>query len=475
MEKKCKLVHYKDFSDITFTKIENYIIDIKDYFNNSIKLCESLLKKIKTYKYYLEKIDYSILHNPDELKNNDIYEELKTEYNLFNEQITINKELSQSIVEELNNIITYEFFPEGKNANIPNINSGSTFRDNKSYNYSEKFKTFISFADKKEDSNIFINSKMDEENVNDNKKDKDEEDNKKYFLNSIENIIKFILLKCNDILNEKEINKNSSDEINYPKIRDNPNENDYEKFLFQINDIAKGSINLNNFSLNKLNSKILKKIENIYKENLVLNLNIDLNNSNFDDEDEESGEFINEVCDGKSEKSVEQDNGREVIDEKVLNDYYYFINIIPKYNLKRNGNIKIKILRKLNINLENFLASSNTKYFIDNFVRTDNFLNLSLEQIKNIYPNLDELYEYKNIFDCLIKECNIKDNIDYRGNFIIKINNKENTKEKYYPPYEWIGIGLKVIGKYENDEWLMDDSKDSKWAIAYHGITNKIS
>ena len=58
------------------------------------------------------------MHNPDELKNNDIYEELKTEYNLFNEQITINKELSQSIVEELNNIITYEFFPEGKNANI---------------------------------------------------------------------------------------------------------------------------------------------------------------------------------------------------------------------------------------------------------------------------------------------------------------------------------------------------------------------
>ena len=147
MEKKCKLVHYKDFSDNTFTKIEKYILDIKDYFNNSIKLCESLLKKIKTYKYYLEKIDYSILHNPDELKNNDIYEELKTEYNLFNEQITINKELSQSIVEELNNIIIYEFFPEGKNANIPNINSGSTFGDNKSYNYSEKFKTFISFTD----------------------------------------------------------------------------------------------------------------------------------------------------------------------------------------------------------------------------------------------------------------------------------------------------------------------------------------
>ena len=90
------------------------------------------------------------------------------------------------------------------------------------------------------------------------------------------------------------------------------------------------------------------------------------------------------------------------------------------------------------------LASSNNKYFIDNFVRADNFLNLSIEQIKSIYPNLEELYEYKNIFDYLIKECNIKDYIDCKGNFIIKINNKYNTKERYYPPYEWIGIGLKV-------------------------------
>ena len=74
---------------------------------------------------------------------------------------------------------------------------------------------------------------------------------------------------------------------------------------------------------------------------------------------------------------------------------------MSKDNLKYNKNIEIKILRKLNINPENFLASNNNKYFIDNFVRTENFLNLSLEQIKNIYPNLEELYEYKNIFDYL--------------------------------------------------------------------------
>ena len=42
--------------------------------------------------------------------------------------------------------------------------------------------------------------------------------------------------------------------------------------------------------------------------------------------------------------------------------------------------------------------------------------------------------------------------------------------EIYYPPYGWIGIGLKVKGKYENDNWLDDISESSKWAIAYHGV-----
>jgi len=283
-------------------------------------------------------------------------------------------------------------------------------------------------------------------------------------------------LKCNDILNEKEINKNKKIIKEYPKIADLKDQDNYVNFLNQINDLARGNRDMTKFSFYKLNNEIIKKFGNIYKQNIILNLNFDPNNSIFEDDSEEDGEFINEVCDGKSEKSDENENEneREVIDEKVLNNYYYFINIISKDNLKLNENITIKILHKLNINPENFLASSNNKYFIDNFVRTDNFLNLSLEQIKNIYPHLQELYEYKNIFDYLIRECNIKDYIDYRGNFIIKINNKDNNKERYYPPYEWIGFGLKVIGKYENDEWLLDDSKDNKWAIAYHGVGGRL-
>jgi len=461
MENKYKIIHFQEYYYETYNKMETYINNIKDYFNSSLNLCDSLLNQIKTYKSYLEKLEYNSIDNPDELKNNEIFEGLKAEYDLFNEQTTKNKNLSQSILDETNNIITFDFFPQDDST--LKVNSYSAYQINRSND--ENLSSFYNFIDNKKISNT-INSNMEVEN---------DEENKNNFLNSIENIIKYILMKCNDILIEIETNKNNSvirKIINYPKIREN--QNDYVDFLKEINEIDKDNLNISNFNKYKLNNDIVKRLENIYKQNMVLNLIINPENSNFDDDDDESGEFINEVCDGKSEKSDEKEYEREVIDEKVLNNYYYFINIISKDNLKRNENISIKFLHKLNINPENFLASSNTKYFIDNFVRTKNFINLSLEQIKSIYPNLEDLYEYKNIVDYLINECSIKDYIDCRGNFIIKINNKDETKERYYPPYEWIGIGLNVIGKYENDEWLLDDSKDSKWAIAYHGVGGRL-
>ena len=42
--------------------------------------------------------------------------------------------------------------------------------------------------------------------------------------------------------------------------------------------------------------------------------------------------------------------------------------------------------------------------------------------------------------------------------------------EKYNPPYGWIGIGLKVLNIYEDNHWLEDKTKYSKWAIAYYGV-----
>ena len=509
MEENCKLNHFKIYCDDNLNKMKKYINDIKDYFNNSLKLCESLLKEINQYQLFLDKIDYNIWHNPNELKNNEIYEALKINYDSFNEQTTKNNVLFQSIEDEFNKIINFEFYPEDESAfdfdiNTDTINQNNIYNDN-----SEKMQSYFEFADDNKDSNssnlkknVEIKNKCSicgennikfVEEINNNfycsdcynklkykidgkEIDKINKDttNKIFFLNSIENIIKYILLKCSGILNEAEINKNCpiKKKIDYPIIGDK--QDDYIHFLIQINEINKGDIDITNFNLISLNENIRGKIGNIFKQNIELNLNFAQNNLILEDDDD-IDDVENETCILNPEKVGEKE--KEKNDENILNNFYYFINIIPKNNIKFNENIKINILNKLKINIDpnNFLASNNSKYFIDNFVRTDNFLKLSLDQIKNIYPNLEELHEYKNIFDYLIKECNIKDFIDCKGNFIIKINNKDKTKEKYYPPYEWIGIGLKVLGKYDNDEWLLNDSKDSKWAIAYHGVGGRLS
>ena len=36
---------------------------------------------------------------------------------------------------------------------------------------------------------------------------------------------------------------------------------------------------------------------------------------------------------------------------------------------------------------------------------------------------------------------------------------------------EWFGIGLKVLGKYDNNKWL---TENSEWTTAYHGVGGKL-
>ena len=139
-----------------------------------------MLEQIKTYKFYLERLDYNSLNNLNELKNNEIFEGLKTKYDLFNEQITKNNNLSQSIIDEINNIITFDFFPEDEST-LNNISS-LTYQDSISNNYEEKFSSLFNPTDNKNNSNS---------NITNSNKDVENENDKENFLNSIENITNF--------------------------------------------------------------------------------------------------------------------------------------------------------------------------------------------------------------------------------------------------------------------------------------------
>ena len=97
-----------------------------------------------------------------------------------------------------------------------------------------------------------------------------------------------------------------------------------------------------------------------------------------------------------------------------------------------------------------------------------------------MFTKLNQFFEnFKRTKNYLIKHCKfITDNFDSSGDFLIPNlnNNIIRGSEIYYPPYMWIGIGLNVCGKYEeNGDWLMTHNKDSIWANAYLGFDRDIS
>lgn len=308
------------------------------------------------------------------------------------------------------------------------------------------------------------------------------------FLQSFEKIIKNIILKCNYILEneiiESQNKNNKKDKIfitkifKYPKMEtENVNELDcYINFLKDINITLKNEFNIDNINNDKFeitNKELIDKIKSIFtNEDFMYILNY-IDNSKVN--------LLSSNESGSEEEDIENENF--VINEKNinLNAFYYYIHLISK---TKNISINLKeiineIINSFNSNLSvpknNICIVLNNESkisFIDNLVRTESFHQLSLQTIKNSYPNLNELYEFKEIVDDLSnKPFDLINYIDFSGNFITK---KKLYKKVEKGKNEWIGIGLKVLGKYDdgNNKWL---TKNSEWAIAYHGVGGKLS
>ena len=45
----------------------------------------------------------------------------------------------------------------------------------------------------------------------------------------------------------------------------------------------------------------------------------------------------------------------------------------------------------------------------------------------------------------------------------------------YDPPLGWIGIGLKVMDKYEDNIWIGKENIEGEWCVAYHGVGRNYS
>ena len=63
--------------------------------------------------------------------------------------------------------------------------------------------------------------------------------------------------------------------------------------------------------------------------------------------------------------------------------------------------------------------------------------------------------------------------LDSKGNKIFNLGTDSMRGNKPYdPPIGWIGIGLKVIGKYDygDNSWIGNTNNQDEWCVAFHGV-----
>ena len=314
----------------------------------------------------------------------------------------------------------------------------------------------------------------------------DRAEERKTFLNSISKLIKYILIKSSSLLlKEKKMSENEFIQkqdnklkieflktyFNYPIIDDEKNIKSYVNFLNSIDSILSNKFNENSTEINSFSIttdcryEIIDTIKPIFNDE---KLKIIEEGYHSDD-------------DLEVEKNLANINGSKY--NEIKDKFYYSLNLISKdksLNNSNNNEISGVFLNKINTNLlidksNIFITFNNRNNFLDCFIQSRAFYEIKPKYIKNNYL-YDKLYEIKIIIDkFLIEECKISPNlIDYKGNFINPNKSLNNTRgtEIYDAPYGWFGVGLNVIGKFDdgNDDWINDNTKDAKWAIAYHGV-----
>ena len=147
----------------------------------------------------------------------------------------------------------------------------------------------------------------------------------------------------------------------------------------------------------------------------------------------------------------------------ILNESLKVIGIHKQSNTLNNNNIGTFIG-------EIFKEKDKKEIF-----QSKEFNDLSPDEFYDKYKNhsqIEELMFLKNIHRELIEKYKFtKHMFDPRGNKIENWSTSEKRGNKIYdPPIGWIGIGLKVLSRYQDDIWIGKSNDQNEWSVAYHGI-----
>ena len=415
--------------------------------NNKLENFSSWLKQFKEENKQKDDKDYKIYNN--HIKSiSKIFESLLTNNNKIQKKL----QKSLAILQKINII----FDPSESSIN------STDKKDNISLSGNNLFEILSQDSDK----DIFINSVQSKDHNDTESIEQPKininvirlaKDYKEEFIKNFSKVLNVLVLKSNILANSSNISE-------FPVIDDYTDVQEILEFFKKVCDLSDNSINIgyNSKYSELLNNSITEALKNFLvnkenKEDNADNLNEIENNFNLNSES------------GDDEAYYKNDF------KEIKKKLFYFINIISKENANYDKDelesISDSLIECLKIEKNNLFLLQNSQ--IDNFVKINNFNEIPMKQME-IFPKFSEFKKlYLLKMKLLIENYAInKDCFDNRGNFL-NPNARKNIyrgKEIYEPPYGWMGLGLNVLGKYQDDIWLEDITDKSEWAIAYRGI-----
>ena len=415
--------------------------------NNKLENFSSWLKQFKEENKQKDDKDYKIYNN--HIKSiSKIFESLLTNNNKIQKKL----QKSLAILQKINII----FDPSESSIN------STDDKNNISLSGNNLFEILSQDSDK----DIFINSVQSKDHNDTESIEQPKininvirlaKDYKEEFIKNFSKVLNVLVLKSNILANSSNISE-------FPVIDDYTDVQEILEFFKKVCDLSDNSINIgyNSKYSELLNNSITEALKNFLvnkenKEDNADNLNEIENNFNLNSES------------GDDEAYYKNDFN------EIKKKLFYFINIISKENANYDKDelesISDSLIECLKIEKNNLFLLQNSQ--IDNFVKINNFNEIPMKQME-IFPKFSEFKKlYLLKMKLLIENYAInKDCFDNRGNFL-NPNARKNIyrgKEIYEPPYGWMGLGLNVLGKYQDDIWLEDITDKSEWAIAYRGI-----
>ena len=418
--------------------------------NNKLENFSSWLKQFKEENKQKDDKDYKIYNN--HIKSiSKIFESLLTNNNKIQKKL----QKSLAILQKINII----FDPSESSIN------STDDKNNISLSGNNLFEILSQDSDK----DIFINSFQSKDHNDTESIEQPKininvirlaKDYKEEFIKNFSKVLNVLVLKSNILANSSNISE-------FPVIDDYTDVQEILEFFKKVCDLSDNSINIgyNSKYSELLNNSITEALKNFLvnkenKEDNAENLNEIENNFNLNSESgDDEGYYKNDF-------------------NEIKKKLFYFINIISKENANYDKDelesISDSLIECLKIEKNNLFLLQNSQ--IDNFVKINNFNEIPMKQME-IFPKFSEFKKlYLLKMKLLIENYAInKDCFDNRGNFL-NPNARKNIyrgKEIYEPPYGWMGLGLNVLGKYQDDIWLEDITDKSEWAIAYRGIFSK--